>query len=291
MCALVRAATPQPREDLLRAYLPVCRSASSTRGVALKHITRHVLGLFHGAARWPRLPAGAERGRAEARGRTRCSRRRWPYTRIPSAKPPHDHSRPRSLHSRSPARCAGDFGRGLRQGGVPGRARTASPWPSSRRATTATWTCRRRVRCRARAWRSIATCSARCRTTLPTVCFPGDPDTPDALFPNNVFATAPGRLVIGHMRHPVRQREAERDDIRGFFRDVLGYAEIDLRDAAGHLRTDRRAGHRPRARPGLLRPVRTLRRGRRGRRCTRPSACARPCCSTWPRASTTPTWC
>lgn len=65
-------------------------------------------------------------------------------------------------------------------------------------------------------------------TVLPTVCFPGDPDAPDALFPNNVFATAPGVLVVGRMRHPVRRREAARADIRGFFRDVLGYAERDL---------------------------------------------------------------
>ena len=65
-------------------------------------------------------------------------------------------------------------------------------------------------------------------TVLPTICFPGDPDAPDALFPNNVFATANGRLVIGRMRHPVRQREAARTDIRGFFRDTLGYVETDL---------------------------------------------------------------
>ncbi|TKR29610.1 amidinotransferase [Luteimonas gilva] len=64
--------------------------------------------------------------------------------------------------------------------------------------------------------------------SLPTICFPGDPDAPDALFPNNVFATASGKLIVGRMRHPVRQREAERDDIRGWFRDVLGYAETDL---------------------------------------------------------------
>lgn len=63
---------------------------------------------------------------------------------------------------------------------------------------------------------------------LPTLCFAGDPDAPDGLFPNNVFATAPGRLIVGRMRHPVRQREAARGDIRGFFRDVLGYAETDL---------------------------------------------------------------
>ena len=65
-------------------------------------------------------------------------------------------------------------------------------------------------------------------TVLPTICFPGDPDSPDALFPNNVFGTAQGRYVVGRMRHPVRQREAERADIRGFFGGVLDYAEIDL---------------------------------------------------------------
>jgi hypothetical protein len=65
-------------------------------------------------------------------------------------------------------------------------------------------------------------------SVLPTLCFPGNPAAPDGLFPNNVFATAPGRLVVGRMRHPVRQREAARSDIRGFFRDVLGYAEADL---------------------------------------------------------------
>lgn len=68
---------------------------------------------------------------------------------------------------------------------------------------------------------------------LPTICFAGDASTPDAVFPNNVFATAPGRLILGHMRHPVRQREAERADIRGFFTDVLGYATRDLRAQSG----------------------------------------------------------
>jgi len=63
---------------------------------------------------------------------------------------------------------------------------------------------------------------------LPTICFAGDPATPDAVFPNNVFATAPGRYVVGRMRHPVRQREAGRADIRAFFGDVLGYAPVDL---------------------------------------------------------------
>jgi hypothetical protein len=63
---------------------------------------------------------------------------------------------------------------------------------------------------------------------LPTVCFPGDPDTPDAVFPNNVFATVAGRYIVGRMRHEVRQREAARADIRGFLGGVLDYAEVDL---------------------------------------------------------------
>lgn len=64
--------------------------------------------------------------------------------------------------------------------------------------------------------------------SLPTFCFPGRADTPDALFPNNVFATAGGRLILGHMRHAVRQAEANRADIRAFFRELLGYEELDL---------------------------------------------------------------
>ena len=68
--------------------------------------------------------------------------------------------------------------------------------------------------------------------SLPVVCFPGDLAMPDGLFPNNVFGTAPGRLVIGHMRHPVRQREAERADIPGFFA-AMGYAARDLRAQPG----------------------------------------------------------
>lgn len=67
---------------------------------------------------------------------------------------------------------------------------------------------------------------------LPTVCFAGDPATPDALFPNNVFATAQvngrSRLIVGRMRHAVRRREAERRDIRRFFREVGGCEDIDL---------------------------------------------------------------
>lgn len=69
--------------------------------------------------------------------------------------------------------------------------------------------------------------------TLPTICFAGNEITPDAQFPNNVFATARGKLILGHMRHAVRQAEVDRADIGAFFRDVLRYEEVDLRKQSG----------------------------------------------------------
>jgi hypothetical protein len=57
--------------------------------------------------------------------------------------------------------------------------------------------------------------------------FHGDPRTPDDVFPNNVFSTAPGRFIVGHMLHPSRQLEATRKDIRDFFAQA-GYETIDL---------------------------------------------------------------
>jgi N-dimethylarginine dimethylaminohydrolase len=83
--------------------------------------------------------------------------------------------------------------------------------------------------------------------SVPTHCFPGDPQAPDGVFPNNVFATAPGRLILGHMRHPVRQQEAERGDIRSHF-TARGYREVDLRlqpgicELTGSLVIDRARG-------------------------------------------------
>jgi tRNA-dihydrouridine synthase A len=44
-CALAGRA-PRPRAELLRTYFPYVEAALA-RGVALKHISRHVLGLFH----------------------------------------------------------------------------------------------------------------------------------------------------------------------------------------------------------------------------------------------------
>lgn len=61
---------------------------------------------------------------------------------------------------------------------------------------------------------------------IPAISFAGRLDAPDAVFPNNVHATARGRLVIGAMRHPVRQAEARRSDIERFCVDLLGYREV-----------------------------------------------------------------
>lgn len=63
---------------------------------------------------------------------------------------------------------------------------------------------------------------------IPVIRFPGREANPDDLFPNNVFATIPGRFIVGAMRHPERQREAERPDIRVFFSDLMDYQTVDL---------------------------------------------------------------
>lgn len=100
----------------------------------------------------------------------------------------------------------------------------------------------------ARALAQHAELARRLGVDLPVFSFPGRADCPDDIFPNNVFATAPGRLIVGRMRHAVRRREAERADIRGFFRDALGYRIVDFSDAAfvaeltGSLVIDRARG-------------------------------------------------
>lgn len=63
---------------------------------------------------------------------------------------------------------------------------------------------------------------------VPVIRFPGREDNPDDLFPNNVFATIPGRFIVGAMLNPERKREARRDDIRAFFADLMEYETVDL---------------------------------------------------------------
>lgn len=73
---------------------------------------------------------------------------------------------------------------------------------------------------------------------VPVVTFPGSPDTPDAVFPNNAFATThQKRYVIGSMKYENRQKETQRADIRQFFGVILGYEkyEIDHDQAVAEL--------------------------------------------------------
>jgi hypothetical protein len=72
---------------------------------------------------------------------------------------------------------------------------------------------------------------------VPVIRFPGRTENPDDLFPNNVFATIPGRFIVGAMLHPERRQEAQRPDIRAFFTELMHYQEIDLseRDLVAEL--------------------------------------------------------
>ncbi len=62
---------------------------------------------------------------------------------------------------------------------------------------------------------------------VPVTVFAGAADTPDAIFPNNVFATTAERFIVGRMRHPVRQREADNPAVREHFA-ASGRALVDL---------------------------------------------------------------
>ena len=57
--------------------------------------------------------------------------------------------------------------------------------------------------------------------TLPVFTLPGDCETPDAVFPNNVFATTSRKLILGAMRHEVRRKEARRADIKALFSELF----------------------------------------------------------------------
>jgi hypothetical protein len=68
---------------------------------------------------------------------------------------------------------------------------------------------------------------------VPTLCFTGVEGFEDGIFPNNAYGTTPGKLIIGHMFHPVRQQETQRKDIRDFFATTLGYQIHDLSTQPG----------------------------------------------------------
>lgn len=65
------------------------------------------------------------------------------------------------------------------------------------------------------------------------VCFSGQEGFEDGIYPNNVFATKPGKLIVGKMFHEVRCREATRPDIRSYFLKDLSYELEDLSSGSG----------------------------------------------------------
>jgi hypothetical protein len=64
--------------------------------------------------------------------------------------------------------------------------------------------------------------------TLPVFSLPGDPGTPDAVFPNNVFATANGKFILGAMRHEIRRKETRRADIQSLFTGLFALQRTGL---------------------------------------------------------------
>ena len=101
---------------------------------------------------------------------------------------------------------------------------------------------------RALAQHRVLAAAIRQQARLPVRVFAGDPATPDAVFCNNAFGTAPGRLVVGAMRHAERQRETRRQDIiDGLLADGRTLARIDAQEGAlaeltGPLVIDRARG-------------------------------------------------
>jgi len=87
-----------------------------------------------------------------------------------------------------------------------------------------------------RALREHANLASALAQTLPVFTLPGDPATPDALFPNNVFATTSTKLIVGAMRHEIRRQESRRADIRALFADLFALQLTELpRDCVAEL--------------------------------------------------------
>ena len=289
-CRAGSAATLRTRGELLRAMRPYVEDQLA-RGVCAQAHHPPPARPVRGRARRPRVPPGAERRRAQARrglvaGRARARAR--PQSRRPLVGMITRDIGAFLARARSACARLRPADRARR---VPGRARRFPPRRRNRRATTATWpTPRAFDAARASDATSRAASRARagrCRRLLRRRSRHARCAVPQQRLRHR------GRAATSSAACATRCASAKptRADIRGFFGGVLDYAEIDLSDQAASLRTHRRAGDRPRARPRLLRAVGALRRDRRAAdaRGLRPARDA--CCSTWRRANTTPTSC
>lgn len=63
---------------------------------------------------------------------------------------------------------------------------------------------------------------------VPVKRFAGRTGLDDGMYPNNAFATAQNRLILGRMLHPVRQAETGRTDIISWFTNNQAYGICDL---------------------------------------------------------------
>lgn len=63
---------------------------------------------------------------------------------------------------------------------------------------------------------------------VPTLTFRALEESPDSIFPNNVYGSTESAFIIGSMRHSTRRKEAERGSLKSFFRDTMKYEIIDL---------------------------------------------------------------
>ena len=194
---LVRRRAAHAARELLRALRPYVE-AQLARGVVAQAHHPPPARPVRRRARRPRVPPGAERRRAPARRRLVAGRAaRWPspsrrrrHRRIPHAVKTTAHDHPR--HRRLPRACPRARARlrpGDRARRVPGRARRLPPGRAVGGRQPLHGGGRPAFDAQRAHRRSTATCSARCRRCCRRSASPAIPDTPDALFPNNVFAT------------------------------------------------------------------------------------------------------
>ena len=231
-CRLVRRRAAHARANCCARCARTSRR-SCAQGVALKHITRHLLGLFAGErggrAFRQVLSEGAHKPGADwslverALALTSTS-----AVRIqPASRTPHDHPRHRRLPRLRPQLPA-DFG--------PATARAAFLVAPDGFTLAEQSAADNRYMAEAGAF-DAARASAQHRE-LQRALSRGAADgvlrrrsgrRPMRLFPNNVFATA-GRAATSSAACAIRCASAKptRGDIRGFFGGVLDYAEIDL---------------------------------------------------------------
>ncbi|MDF1661081.1 MAG: arginine deiminase-related protein [Planctomycetota bacterium] len=63
---------------------------------------------------------------------------------------------------------------------------------------------------------------------VPVLTFRGLEESPDSIFPNNVYGSTEKAFIVGSMRHSTRRLEAKRSALIQFFQQTMNYEIIDL---------------------------------------------------------------